>query len=272
MPGRGGRGGRGERSTGGRGGRSGGRGSWRPSNLKFHPHGVGKDKQTVTYGKVKERIVMKVQKEYEYGRDIGECIRDMVVIDLSVLRPQIQEPKETDPVKRAREEKALDVVFQGQMELYLKREAILEENLGKAYSLIYENYCDNIMQTRIKEHPKYLSEILNDPIKLLEEIAKLMHEPIRAQFPYLSMMEAHRRLLNMKQREKENLLDYLERFKQEKSIVKSHLGDGFLDTFVEHTEKYKDLVTGQHLQEAAILKTQAFETYITGIFLSLIHI
>ena len=202
---------------------------------------------------------MKVQKEYEYGRDIGECIRDMVVIDLSVLRPQIQELKETDPAKRAREEKALDIVYQSQMELYLKREAILEENLGKAYSLIYENYCDHIMQTRIKEHPKYLSEILNDPIKLLEEIAKLMHEPIRAQFPYLSMMEAHRRLLNMKQREKENLLDYLERFKQEKSIVKSHLGDEFLDTFVEHTEEYKDLIINQQPGEAAILKTKAFK-------------
>ena len=133
--GRGGRGGRGDRSTGGRGGRAGagGRGSWRTSNLKFHPHGVGKDRQTVTYGKVKERIIMKVQKEYEYGRDIAESLRDMVVVDLSILRPRIEELQEKDPVKKAREEKAPDVVFQKKMDIYLNREEILKDNLGKAY-------------------------------------------------------------------------------------------------------------------------------------------
>ena len=201
--------------------------------MKFHPHGVGRDRQTVTFNKVKERIEMKIQKEYEYGRDMAESIRDMKLIDLSVLAPELGDSKEVDPVKKAREEKALDIIFNQKTARYLKRIEKLEENMGKAFSLIYENYCDTTMQTQIKEHPKYYSEILDNPIKLLEAIGILMHEPVRAQFGYVSMMEAHRRLLNVRQRDREGLVEYMERFKQEKSIVKKKLGNKFLNEFVE---------------------------------------
>ena len=187
MPGRGGCGGRGDRSTGGRGGR-GGRGTWR-TEMKFHPHGIGRDRQTVTFGKVKERIEMRVQKEYDFGKDIAESIRDLQLIDLSPMKPEIEESTEIDPAKRRREERAMDIDYQEKMGIYLKRVSALEENTVKAYSLIYENYCNNIMQVRIKEHPKYYSEILDDPIKLLEAIAVLMHEPVRAHFNYLSIVE-----------------------------------------------------------------------------------
>ena len=236
--------------------------------MKFHPHGVGRDRQTVTFNKVKERIEMKIQKEYEFGRDMAESLREMKLVDLSVLAPELGESTELDPVRRAREEKSLDIIFNQKTARYLKRVEKLEENLGKAYSLIYENYCDTVMQARIKEHPKYYSEILDNPIKLLEAISILMHEPVRAQFAYVSMMEAHRRLLNIRQREKEGLLEYMERFKQEKAIVKSHLGEDFLHEFVEHTDEYKDYVQNQDTTAAASLKTKAFETYTTGIFMN----
>ena len=148
--------------------------------MKFHPHGIGRDRQTVTFNKVKERIEMKIQKEYEFGWDMAESIRDMKLIDLTLLAPELGELTETDPQKRTREEKALDIIFQQKTSRYLKQVEKLEENMGKAYSLIYKNYCDTGMQARIKEHPKYYSKILDNPIKLLEAILILMHEPVRA--------------------------------------------------------------------------------------------
>ena len=236
--------------------------------MKFHPHGVGRDRQTVTFNKVKERIEMKIQKEYEFGRDMAESLREMKLVDLTVLAPELGESTEPDPVKRAREEKSMDIIFQQRTARYLKRVEKLEENLGKAYSLIYKNYCDTVMQARIKEHPNYYSEILDNPIKLLEAISTLMHKPVRAQFAYVSMMEAHRRLLNIRLREKEGLLEYMERFKQEKAIVKSHLGESFLNEFVEHTDEYKEHVANMEATAAKSLKTKAFETYSTGIFMN----
>ena len=99
--------------------------------MKFHPHGVGASRQTVTYNKVKERILMKVQKEYDYGQDIAESLREMSIVDLDALRPVIQETRETDEAKKAREERLLDIIYREEMPLYLKRVAVLEENLGK---------------------------------------------------------------------------------------------------------------------------------------------
>jgi hypothetical protein len=40
------------------------------------------------------------------------------------------------------------------------------------------------MQNRIEEHPDYESKIQDDPIELLEKIKVLMHNPIRAKYPF----------------------------------------------------------------------------------------
>ena len=99
--------------------------------MKFHPHGVGRDRQTVTFNKVKERIVMKIQKEYDFGKDMAESIRDMKLVDLTALAPELGESNELDPARRAREERSLDIIFQQRTARYLKRVEKLEENVGK---------------------------------------------------------------------------------------------------------------------------------------------
>ncbi len=65
------------------------------------------------------------------------------------------------------------------------------------------------MQSRVEEHPDFESEIKNDPIKLLEVIKVLMHDPVHAQYPMISMTEALARLVNIKQSNNEQLLDYV---------------------------------------------------------------
>ena len=42
------------------------------------------------------------------------------------------------------------------------------------------------MQNIIKENPEYNST-LNNILKLMDEIAKSMHEPIRSTYPYLAI-------------------------------------------------------------------------------------
>jgi hypothetical protein len=50
--------------------------------MKFFPHGIGRDKQTVTYDTVKEHIVQYVQKTYKNGQDVAVSLRDLVIKDL----------------------------------------------------------------------------------------------------------------------------------------------------------------------------------------------
>jgi hypothetical protein len=62
-----------------------------------------------------------------------------------------------------------------------------------------------------------------------------MHDPIRTKYPFASLTEAISRVLNLKQSENKGLLDYVKRFKESHDIMKSHVGTGILDKFVENT-------------------------------------
>jgi hypothetical protein len=65
--------------------------------------------------------------------------------------------------------------------------------------------------------------IRDDPIELLHKIKMLMHDPIRAKYPYASLTEAMSRMLNIKQIQSEGLLDYVKRFKESGDIMKSYV-------------------------------------------------
>jgi hypothetical protein len=73
--------------------------------------------------------------------------------------------------------------------------------------LIFSTYCNKTMQNRIEEHPEFEMTICDDPIELLNKIKVLMHDPIRATYPFGSLTEAISRMLNLKQSENEGLLD-----------------------------------------------------------------
>jgi hypothetical protein len=63
----------------------------------------------------------------------------------------------------------MDILYQAELERYLDRKDTLEQNLTKAYALIFSTYCNKTMQNRIEEHPKFESIIRDDPIELLNK-------------------------------------------------------------------------------------------------------
>jgi len=44
---------------------------------KFKPHGYGKYKQSISYGKIVEKITTKIQATYEHGADITWSIENI---------------------------------------------------------------------------------------------------------------------------------------------------------------------------------------------------
>jgi hypothetical protein len=55
--------------------------------MKFYPHGIGRDRQAVSYDTVKDHIVQYVQKTYRNGQDAAVSIRNLVVMDLTPHEP-----------------------------------------------------------------------------------------------------------------------------------------------------------------------------------------
>ena len=245
-----------------RGTGTGGRGT--PSKapeMKFTPHGIGRDKQTVTFDTVKDHIIQAVQKSYKHGQDIAKSLRDEKMMDVRIHDPVRKLSTETQEDLRSIQQTGHDIMYQEELKIYLERKGLLEENLTKAYALIFSQYCNRTMQSRVEEHKDFDTTIRDDPIELLKKIRVLMHDPVRSKYPFASLTEAMSRMINLKQMENEQLLDYVKRFKQTRDIMSSHMGTDLLDKFVENTSAYKtetDDAKKTEMKSGAFNKWMAF--------------
>ena len=225
--------------------------------MKFLPHTTGTNKLTAMYETVKTHIEQYVQKTYKHGQDIAESLRELQKKDLSGEMPVRQMStyvKESEERVRKIEQEGYDVLYTAEVQNYMDRKNTLETNLGRAYALVLSTYCNGTMQHCIEEHPEFDSKIQNDPIELLKAIKIVMHDPIRAKYPYASLTEALMRTLNIKQLEQESLIDYMKRFKQSRDVLKSHIGGDILNKFIENLPEYRQsTMSGQ--QE---MKSEAF--------------
>jgi hypothetical protein len=79
--------------------------------MKFFPHGIGRDTQTVTYDTVKEHIVQYVQKTYKNGQDIAVSLRDLEKKDLESLVPKRGISQADTPAKSLSEQSGLDIQY-----------------------------------------------------------------------------------------------------------------------------------------------------------------
>ena len=170
----------------GRGGRGRGRsqGSSRFSGrgsvpeIKFYPHGSGKQTQTVTYATVKDNIVSHIQRSYRYGMDVDISLRDLTKKDLTSERPVRQISTETDDDARSLEQDGFDMLYQAEIKHFIERKEALEDNLHKAYALIFGSYCSKAIQSRVEDHPDFESRVRDNPIELLKTIRVLMHDTV----------------------------------------------------------------------------------------------
>lgn len=139
----------------------------------------------------------------------------------------------------------------------MKEKSTYKKELAKSYALVL-SYCFKVMKSRIEALPNYESEIKDNPIKLLEATHSKMHNPERNKYPYESVTKAMKRIIYMRQGEKENLIDYAKCHKQGMDIMKSQFGTKILDEFTENYEEYKAESDNNIKDE---MKAKAFEKW-----------
>ena len=93
-----------------------------------------------------------------------------------------------DVDEKAIEQETMNRRYDSKMNFYSTQEQSFEDNWIKAYGLIYRSYCSSQMQTALKKLPNYETEVLDDPLKLLKEVEKLMHVPRKAVYPTLALI------------------------------------------------------------------------------------
>jgi hypothetical protein len=211
---------------------------------------------------VKDHVLEYIQQTFNNGRDVLISLKKEEVVDLSKEKPSLKISQAVDKEVNAREQIAFDIEYRFDIEEHHSRKKALEEGLLMAYALIKGDYCTETNQERIEDHPDYKSIILDNPIELLKVIKILVHT-VRAQNPYVWMVDSIDRLINIKQQE-DSLWDYVERFKQLRDVMVFHMGTNVLDGFVEQMEDYGK---ERDPSKQARMKQEAWDRWMAYLFL-----
>ena len=156
---------------------------------------------------MKDHIISYVQRTYRHGQDIAISLRELKKRDLTSEEPTRKISSKTDDNKKL-EQDGFDMRYQAEIKQFLDRQSGLEKNLMKAYALIFGTYCSKAIQSRVEEHPDFETTIRDDPIELLKTINMLMHDTVRAEYPYASLHDVMMRLFNLRQQEHEHLIQF----------------------------------------------------------------
>jgi hypothetical protein len=98
------------------------------------------------------------------------------------------------------------------------------------------------IKARIEAEADFDRTIKDNLVELFKRIRDLSHETDEIRYPFLAVIETISRMLNLRQREDEDLIAYTTRFKTQRDIMREQIGTEFLDKFIESSQEYKDLM------------------------------
>ena len=236
---------------------------------KFSLHGNSKKgQQKATYTQVKNKICGIVQQTFTDGLLVANMLRNETKTTLTAPTRDIS--SESDEAAKKIEQETFDMIFKAEMEEHIRQRNLLKQNIGKAYALIFNEYCTTGMQHKVEQAANYETTIRNDPFELLKKVKVLMHNPSDKGYDYLSLVLALKTLLMMTQKENEGLHNYTGRIKQARDVVKSLMGKNFLDGFTENREVYNSVVataTATEQEQKDALKASAIDEFGACVFI-----
>ena len=89
-------------------------------------------KQADTFVTTLKRISEYVGSEYKHGGDI----RSSILNEIKATVPVPGAPVIVDPLAMTPVETVANMIFKGKIDAYIKRDAVLDDNIQKAYSLV----------------------------------------------------------------------------------------------------------------------------------------
>jgi hypothetical protein len=184
---------------------------------------LGSAKQASDYETTTEFLINHIKKIYDYGNDIGSALETLQPVDTSTWKPSMQQSKQTtDTALRDMENKQFEIEFKSDYDAYRKRLHINENNLTRAYALLWER-CTKAMKNKIESRSDF-ETIRNDPISLLKAIKEHALNYQENRYSMAIVLDSMRTLMNTKQKEGELLQDYTKRFRVARDVLKSHVG------------------------------------------------
>ena len=230
-----GRGGRGRGSNrGGRGGRSGrGSSSNRSSaqatktKLEEHVYRVGTASQATDYVTITRFVIAHIKEKFtKGGAEIAWALENEEEYDFETSKPQMKmcvPVGEEETFQETMLNKQYELEYQQALRTYSERLEIYRNNRDRVAGLLW-NRCNRAMQSKIENRKEYESKIKGNPIELLKAIKEHALSYQETKWDILTIIDAMKAFVNLKQKEDEGLIDYLKRFKTARDVFVSHLG------------------------------------------------
>ena len=244
--------GRGRNSGRGRGSRSGGdrkkssnssSTTTKKKSMSDYVYYIGSARQASDYVTVTNYIINYIRRTYDKGNDIATALEKLEEVDFTSREPQLKISKKTDQAEKAREDKQFEKQYEIEYTEFNKTKNKYEDNKCAADALLW-NQCTNTMKAKIQARKDYTSTVKGNPIKLLEAIKQHALSYESTQYQMKTIFEAMRSLVNLKQKDGEEITDYLRRFKAAKDVFLSHVGKDFcFERVIEGDKDYAQLHT-----------------------------
>ncbi|HSN66369.1 MAG TPA: hypothetical protein VLS94_06990, partial [Fusibacter sp.] len=152
----------------------------------------------------------------------------------------VKTSKLDDRDDRDRENRIFENTYNEQQKVLEKEKKQYQAGMIRAYTLIKEQFCTRDMQRAVEALPDFRDKIYDDPLELLKAIKILTSVPVRATKDWISLHEHLKLMINIQQRQGEDEMEYVNRFRQYRSVVKGFMGTKMFDEFVKNTKTYQD--------------------------------
>lgn len=136
----------------------------------------------------------------------------------------------------------------------------------KAYARTRDRYYSREVYMAGQEMPDFENVVINMPLELLFQVESLIHVPMKDTYQPLTLTYILCSFLAIKQGGNEDLIDYLSRFKHEKSTLLEIMGTQWLDGFTENSQEYTNILI-TNAAAHSMLKKDVAGRFITNLFL-----
>ena len=204
---------------------------------------VGTAKQASEYTKIKKYCINQFRMKYKQGFYIASALEDGYDYDFKSEKPDalvLTKVEGTDDEKLVIQgiNKSKEIDYRMGMEEYHEKLRTYTENKYKAYAFLWDK-CTSQMKQNLEAKSEYLTKIKNDPFNLLKHVESLSYNYQESKYEMGIILDSIRTFINLKQKDDENLTNYLERFKAATENMKTQLGGELILTkYVESMDDY----------------------------------
>jgi hypothetical protein len=175
-----------------------------------------------------KRVAEYVGAEFKQGGDIHSTIENEVMLPI----PLPVEPVVVAPAQAL--STAQTLIFKGQIDQYIKRNALLQENTQKAYSLIL-GQCTELLRAKMKQSADWATiSVVFDVLGLITRIKSIVFKFDDQKFLPVSLHQAKQNFYSLRQGTMSNT-EYLEKFNNLVDIASSYDGEILDAAILEYT-------------------------------------